>query len=134
MTTKIAIVVRDDLAGWQGLNVTAFLAGGMAAASPETIGEPYEDASGTTYLPMFGHPVLVYAATAEALRAAHRKALDRGLAVGVYTHELFGTGNDVDNRAAVRAVPTEQLDLVGLSVHGPRNSVDKALKGLSLHP
>jgi hypothetical protein len=31
-------------------------------------GEPYRDASGKEYLPMFVHPVLVYAADAAALR------------------------------------------------------------------
>lgn len=132
--TKIAITLRDDLADWQQLNVTAFLASGVAASVPASIGEPYEDASGTAYLPMFGQPVLVYTASGEELRTAHRKAVERGLAVGVYTEELFTTGNDVDNRAAVRAVETEKLALVGLCVHGPRNSVDKALKGLTLHP
>ncbi|GAA4462482.1 DUF2000 domain-containing protein [Phytohabitans houttuyneae] len=133
-TTKIAIVVRDDLAAWQRLNVTAFLASGVAGAAPATVGEPYEDASGTRYLPMFGQPVLVYAADLTALTQARAKAVERGLAVGVYTEELFTTGNDEDNRAAVRAVPAEKLRLVGLSVHGPRNAVDKVLKGLSLHP
>jgi hypothetical protein len=33
----------------------------------------------------------------------------------------------------VRAVPAAQLDLVGLAVHGPRNAVDKILKGATLH-
>ena len=31
--TKIAIAVRGDLANWQQLNVTAFLASGVAAVS-----------------------------------------------------------------------------------------------------
>lgn len=133
-TTKIAIVVRDDLAAWQRLNVTAFLASGVAGAFPETVGAPYEDASGNGYLPMFGQPVLVYAADLPALAETRAKAVERGLAVGVYTEELFTTGNDDDNRAAVRAVPAEKLRLVGLSLHGPRNAVDKVLKGRSLHP
>ncbi|GAB2961237.1 DUF2000 domain-containing protein [Amycolatopsis acidiphila] len=132
--TKIAVVVRDDLATWQRLNVTAFLVSGVAARFPETVGVEYEDASGQRYLPMFGQPVLVYAAAAGALTAAHQKAVERELAVAVYTEELFVTGNDVDNRAAVRAVPTEKLALAGIAVRGPRNAVDKAFKGLSLHP
>src|SRR5258705_7194731 len=41
--TKIAIVVRGDLAAWQRLNVTAFLASGVATGYDETIGKPYED-------------------------------------------------------------------------------------------
>lgn len=131
---KIAVVVRDDLASWQRLNVTAFLVSGIAARFPATIGVDYKDASDASYLPMFGLPVLIYTADADELRTAHRKALDRGLAMSIYTEELFATGNDIDNRAAVRSVPTEKLALVGIGLHGGRNAVDKTLKGLSLHP
>ena len=48
--------------------------------------------------------------------------------------ELFATGNDVDNRAAVAGVPTDALDLVGLGLHAERKEVDKVIKGLALHP
>lgn len=132
--TKIAIAVRDDLATWQRLNVTAFLASGVAAASEGMVGQDYEDGSGNKYLPMFCQPVLVYAATAEDLTRSHGRALARGLRAAVYTEELFATGNDEDNRAAVRAVAAENLNLVGLAVYGPKNGVDKVFKGLPLHP
>lgn len=133
-STKIAVVVRDDLPVWQRLNVCAFLVSGVAAAVPELIGEPYEDADGTKYLAMFGQPVLVFEAPAQVLTSAHGKALDRGLPMSVFTADLFATGNDEDNRAAVLAVPREALDLVGLAVHGPRNAVDKIVKGARMHP
>jgi hypothetical protein len=132
--TKIGIVVRADLAVWQRLNVTAFLAAAVAGGVPEVIGERYEDASGNTYLPMFRQPVLVYAGDAAALRRAHGLALGRALHTAVFVEEMFKTGNDADNRAAVRAAGAEDLPLVGLAVHGPKNAVDKALKGLALHP
>ena len=51
--TKTAVVVRDDLASWQRLNVTAFLVSGLiGAAEADAIGEPYEDADGVAYLPL----------------------------------------------------------------------------------
>jgi hypothetical protein len=131
--TKIAVVLRDDLLEWQRLNVCSFLVSGIAAAVPELIGEPYADADGTPYLAMFAQPVLVFAATKEVLSAAHSRAVSRGLPLSVFTSDLFTTGNDRDNRAAVRAVPRDQLDLVGLAVHGPRNAVDKTLKGTRMH-
>lgn len=132
--SKIAVLLRDDLAIWQRLNVTAFLVSGVAATMPALVGEPYEDADGTGYLPMFRQPVLVFRGDAAVLTCAHGKALDRGLRVAVFTADLFATGNDEDNRAAVRAVPRDRLDLVGLALHGPRNAVDKALAGAVLHP
>ncbi|MFG2870440.1 DUF2000 family protein [Streptomyces sp. NPDC048338] len=132
--TRIAVLLREDLEPWQRLNVTAFLVSGLGTASPEVIGEPYEDADGTAYLPMFRQPVLVFEGTKEVVTAAHARALSRGLPVAVFTADLFGTGNDRDNRAAVRAVGRGALDLVGTAVYGPRNAVDKVLKGARMHP
>lgn len=129
--TKIAILLRDDLEPWQELNVTAFLASGIAA-NPELLGEPYTDADGTLYTPMFRQPVLVFTGDEATLTAAHERAVTRGMPLAVYTAELFGTGHDEANRAAVAAVPRAGLDLVGMAVHGARNAVDKVLKGASL--
>ncbi len=131
--TKIAVLLRDDLQTWQRLNVTAFLVSGIAGTRAEVVGAPYEDADGTTYLPMFRQPVLVFSGDAELLTTAHRRALDRGLDLAVFTADLFATGNDDDNRAAVKAVGKDKLDLVGIAVYGPKNAVDKALKGAQLH-
>ena len=132
--TKIAIAVREDIATWQKLNVTAFLASAVAGGRPEVIGERYQDGSGNTYLPMFRQPVLVYSAGAEALARAHARALARGLDTAVYIDEMFKTGHDLDNRAAVRVVAAQEMALVGLAVYGPKNPVDKIFKGFPLHP
>ncbi len=132
--TKIAVVVRDDLETWQRLNVTAFLVSGIAGAHPQLIGEPYEDADGTTYLPLLKQPVVVLEADTATLRSAPARALGRELALAVYTHEMFTTGHDRANRAVVRAVARDALDLVGIAIHGPRAAVDKSVKGARLHP
>ncbi|EMF27286.1 DUF2000 domain-containing protein [Streptomyces pseudogriseolus] len=132
--TKIAVLLREDLEPWQRLNVTAFLVSGLGTQIPELIGQPYEDADGVPYLPMFRQPVLVFQGGKETLRAAHERALSRALPRSVFTSDLFATGHDDANRTAVRAVRTTDLDLVGLAVHGPRNAVDKVLKGARMHP
>ncbi|MBC2865674.1 DUF2000 domain-containing protein [Streptomyces mexicanus] len=132
--TKIAVLLREDLEPWQRLNVTAFLVSGLGTAVPEVVGEPYEDADEVSYLPMFRQPVLVFEGTKETLTRAHARTLTRALPRAVFTSDLFTTGNDRDNRAAVRAVPTAELDLVGLAVYGPKNAVDKVLKGARMHP
>jgi hypothetical protein len=132
--TKIAVLLREDLAGWQLLNVTAFLSSAIAGAVDGVLGEPYVDASDVAYLPMFRQPVVVLAGGKDVLAAAHARALDRGLPMSIFTADLFHTVNDRDNRAAVHAVATPDLDLVGLAVYGPRNAVDKVLKGARMHP
>ncbi|HJQ55742.1 MAG TPA: DUF2000 family protein [Vineibacter sp.] len=132
--TKIAIAVHQDLAVWQKLNVTAFLATAIAGADHGLVGEPYRDASGNFYLPMSRQPILVFAGSGEALKAAHRRALDRNERVAVYTRELFATGHDEANRAVVAAVAADALDLVGLALRAGRKTVDKVMNGLVLHP
>jgi hypothetical protein len=132
--TKIAVVLRDDLAVWQKTNVTAFLVSGIAGTVAGIVGPPYRDASGNEYLPMFVQPVLVYEADSAALRRAYGRAMERGVTPAVYTQELFATNHDEANRAAVAAVPAEELDLVGISFRAERKVVDKVVDRLSLHP
>jgi hypothetical protein len=132
--TKIAVLLRGDLEVWQRLNVTSFLVSGIGQRNPEVIGEPYQDADQVEYLPMFRQPVLVFEAAKENLVKSHERALSRGVALSVFTADLFATGNDRDNRAAVRAVRGADLDLVGLAVYGPCNDVDKIVKGARMHP
>lgn len=134
-STKAAVVVRDDLAPWQRLNVTAFLVSGIVgAAEPDAIGDAYEDGDGVAYLPLLVQPLLVFEASAEQLRRARSRAAGRGVPLAIYTAEMFATGNDADNRAAVRAVPTEQLDLVGIGLRAGHRDADAVLRGLRRHP
>jgi hypothetical protein len=132
--TKIAVVLRDDLAVWQKTNVTAFLVSGIAGTVAGIVGPPYRDASGNEYLPMLVQPVLVYEADSAALRRAYGRAMERGVTPAVYTQELFATNHDEANRAAVAAVPAEELDLVGIAFRAERKVVDKVVDRLSLHP
>ncbi|HYG88854.1 MAG TPA: DUF2000 family protein [Azospirillum sp.] len=132
-TTKIALIVRDDLAVWQKLNVTAFLASGIAVSAADAIGEPYEDAAGRRYCRMLGQPVLNFSADRAQLQAAHCGALERDLTVAAYVAAMFTTGHDAANRAVFREDDPADMDLVGLAVRGDRKAVDKVVKGLSLH-
>ena len=132
--TKLAVVLRDDLATWQKANVTAFLVSGIAGTAPETVGEPYRDGSGNAYLPMFRQPVMVYAADAAGIRRAYERAMQRGVELAIYTHELFATDHDAANREAVAAVAAEDLDLVGIAFRAERKVADKVLDRLRPHP
>lgn len=70
--TKIAIVVRSDLAPWQRVNVTAFLTAGIVASAPEVIGQPYTYADGTRTAPMLQQPVFVLEAPPRRCRPSPR--------------------------------------------------------------
>mgnify|MGYP001366578085 CR=1 FL=1 len=131
--TKIAVVLRDDLPTWQKLNVTAFTVSGVAATIPGVIDEEYVDGSGNTYLPMFRQPVLIFSGSGDQMRTVYERMRSRDLRFAIFTEELFSTGNDSDNRAAVRTCPSENLNLVGLALRAEKKVMDKVLRGLSLH-
>ena len=132
--TKIAVVLLDDLEVWQKTNVTAFLVSGIAGTVPGVVGEPYRDATGNEYLPMFVQPVLVYEADGDAMRRAYERAMSRGVTPAVYTRDLFATNHDEANRAAVAEAAADDLDLVGIAVRAERKTVDKIVDRLRFHP
>jgi hypothetical protein len=127
-------VLLDDLAVWQKTNATAFLVSGIAGTVPGVVGEPYRDASGNEYLPMFVQPVLVYAADSAGLRRAYERATSRGVRPAIYTRELFTTNHDEANRAAVARVAADDLELVGIAFRAERKTVDKIVDRLRFHP
>lgn len=130
--TKIKIVLRDDLEPWQELNVTAFLMSGIGGTQ-NIIGQPYKDADGVEYLPMSQQPIMIHSASGETLRQILQKALNKDMAISIFTEELFNTFNDEDNRAMVAKFKTEDLNLVGIALRGRKNPVDRLLKGIPLH-
>jgi hypothetical protein len=46
---------------------------------------------------------------------------------------MFSTGNNTDNRAALRRVRTGELDAVGFGIRGPHRDADVILRGLKRH-
>ncbi len=132
--TRIVVILRADLANWQRANATAFLVSGIAAGEPGTVGEPYEDASGNRYLPMFREPVYVYAATGDELTRAATRARSREVPFALFTDDLFTTGHDAANRAAVQSVAVHDLSFVGIAFRTDRRAADKITKGLNFHP
>ena len=131
--TKIAVVVRSDLEPWQKLNVAAFLAGGIAAAFPDCIGDAYEDGSSTKYLPLIGQPILIYGADRAALSRALERALARSVTPALYTEDMFKTTHDAANREVVKVVARADLNLVGIAMRAERKVIDKIVDGLKFH-
>lgn len=128
---RIVVILRDSLAMWQKVNVTAFLISGISIHE-NTIGKPYIDASGQRYNPMITDPVMAYSVTDEEIKQAHAKALSRKVNLSIFTEDIFKTFNDVDNRAVVAAVNSEDLKLVGIAFRDKKNAADKIVKRMAL--
>ena len=133
--TKVAVAVREDLEAWQRVNVAAFLISGVVAdAGAAAIGEDYLDADGHRYLALLVQPVIVLEAGAAKLKTVRERALRRGVPIALYTWEMFTTGHDAANRAAVKAVAGDDLDIVGIALRAPHRDADAVLRGLGRHP
>ncbi len=131
--TKIAIVVRDDLAAWQKLNVTAFLTTGVTGQVPDLLGEVYEDAAGNSYNRLCIQPIIVLTTDAAGMRKIYERAMGRGVKLSLYIEEMFETGHDEANRATVKARRPEEMSIVGLALREERRIVDKITKGARMH-
>lgn len=131
--TKIAIVVREDLATWQKLNVTAFLTSGVVGADASLLGEDYQDAAGNSYAPLLIQPVIVLACDGEKLKTIYRRAMDRGARLSLYIEDMFATGHDAANRETVKARQPDEMSIVGLALRDERKLVDKITKGAKMH-
>lgn len=132
--TKIAIIIRDDLATWQKLNVTAFLTSGIIAQSPAIIGEAYRDAADNVYNPMSIQPIVVLTADQETLRTIHRRTLERNVTASAYIEEMFTTGHDEANREVFVRFTPDNAKLVGLALRSDKKIVDKICRGAKMHP
>ena len=131
--TKISVVVREDLATWQKLNVVAFLVSGVVGASPGVLGEPYEDAAGNTYNPLLIQPTIVLSADRGTLKAIYGRAMERGVRLSLYIEDMFATGDDAANRAVVKQYAPEAMNVVGLALREDKKIVDKITKGARMH-
>lgn len=131
--TKIAILVRDDLATWQKLNVTAFLMSGITGANSGLIGEDYVDCEGNTYLAMSRQPVIVLSGSANVLRNARKRAIERDVKTVAYIEQMFSTGHDDENRKVFSEHTSAAENTVGIALLADKRLVDKITKGAKLH-
>jgi hypothetical protein len=149
--TKISIVVREDLATWQKLNVVAFLMSGVVGANAGLIGEPYEDAAGNRYNPLMIQPAIVLSADRETLKTIYGRAMERRVRFSggkvrvlsipairdrvaqLYIEDMFATGHDAANRATVKQYAPDAMNVVGLALREDKKLVDKITKGARMH-
>lgn len=131
--TKIVVILRDNLATWQELNVTAFLMSGIIAENPDIIGEPYRDRTGHLYNPMSIQPVVVLSGEQSVLANAQRRCLEQQVTASAYIEEMFSTGHDVANRDVFASFAPEDAKLVGIAFRAPKKIADKISKGARMH-
>ena len=59
--------------------------------------------------------------------------MDRNVRLSLYIEDMFATGHDEANRAAVKARTPDDMHIVGLALHDEKKIVDKITKGARMH-
>ena len=98
------------------------------------IGEAYEDADGNRYSPLIIQPMIVLSTDATGIRNIYERAMGRGAKMALYVEDMFSTGHDAANRAAVKQYSSANLNVVGLALREDKKMVDKITKGAKMHP
>ena len=133
--TKIAVLLRDDLAVWQRLNVTAFLVSGIGTGASRADRRAVSGRRRHAYLPEFRQPVMVFEGGKETADGGARQGAGPRARTSRCSPRTCSPPATTRTTAR-RCAPCRgaDLDLVGIAVYGPRNAVDKALKGAAKHP
>ena len=131
--TKIAIIIRDDLATLQKLNVTAFLMSGITGANPGIVGKTYQDRVEKRHLAMSVQPVIVLAGTANVLTNIRNRANDTRVDPVAYIEDMFSTGHDDANRAVFAEHDATEANTVEIALSVDKKIVDKITKGARMH-
>ncbi|WP_224962509.1 DUF2000 family protein [Geomonas subterranea] len=131
--TKIVVVIDENLAVWQKLNVTAFLTSGVIASHEEMIGQQYKDASGKTYSPLCVQPIMIMKTNRDRLKTILTRANNEEIVSSIYIEDMFATGFDEANRQTVSNYNSQELPLVGIAMRGEKKCIDKVVKGAKLH-
>ncbi|TBR38458.1 DUF2000 family protein [Marinomonas agarivorans] len=133
LDTKVIIIVADDLAIWQRLNIVSFITSGIIAQNQNMIGEIYRDKSGHQYTPLSIQPAIILKAPRDKLKTILQRTQNRSVRAAIYIEDMFATGHDEANRATVQNYITEELPLVGIGFRAECKIADKITKGAKLH-
>ena len=132
-STKAAVVVRDDLAAVATAerHRRSSSAGSSAPRSPKWSVTPTRTPTAWRTCPLLVQPLLVFEASADQLRKARAESRRAAAWRSRSTpRRCSRPGTTTENRAAVRAVATEDLDLVGIALRAGHRDADAVLRGL----
>lgn len=72
-------------------------------------------------------------ADAETIKAIYCRAMQRGARLSLYIEDMFSTGHDAANRAAVKTREPASMNIAGFALREEKKLVDKITKGARMH-
>lgn len=127
---KMTIVVRDDMASWQLTNTVAHIAAflGNKMQDPFDTGEFFVSKDGVNFPRNSQFGIVALKASKEELKALELATRASVLPRLVYVQEMIDHGDDAELETALAAVSSEDMDILGIGLFGPKDEL-KALTG-----
>ena len=134
LTNKIVVVISADAPVGVALNPAALLGVGLGHRHAETVGDDTVDAGGNPHTGMSVYPIPVLKATPERLSELRAQAAARD---DVVVHDM----NQIAQQArtyqqmsdTLAGTKPEDVEYLGLAIHGPRAAVDSLTGALALY-
>lgn len=132
MSTKLVVILREDLSPALAANASAVLGLALGGRLEGALAADGKDADGGVHAGLNPHPVPTLVASGDRLRAIKAEADEQGLTV-VGFNEVARRSRDYDAYLdALAATPARDVEYAGVAVHGSRNAVNKLTKKLEL--
>lgn len=133
MMSKVVLALRADLPAGMAANAAVVLGLSLGPQLADWIGADGHDASGELHPGLNTHPVPVVAATAEQLRELRLRVQDESEVRAIALSEVARRAREYGAYLeALEATKPEDIDYVGVIVHGARNRVTRLTKKLPL--
>ncbi|MDM7854792.1 DUF2000 domain-containing protein [Cellulomonas alba] len=130
---KIVLVLRTDLPPALAANAAVVLGLALGGRLDASVAEDSADASGTLHAGLNPVPVPTLAASGRELRELHVHALAAGGVTVVGFNEVARRSRSyAEYEQALSETTTQDVEYVGLILHGPRSRVTKLTKRLAL--
>jgi hypothetical protein len=127
-STRTVVVVDRELPKGLAANAVAILAISLGAAEPDLPGPDVTDGGGRTHHGLFPGGLPILGVDRPRLAAVHDGARERGLRVVALPAAAQQTNDYETFRSTVAATAAEELEYVGVLVHGEGKAV-RALTG-----
>lgn len=132
---KWVVVVDEALPAGRAANAAICVASSTAASVTGLLGPEVKDAGGTVHTALPWTGCVVLGASSDRMTAIRAKALD---SLGVFVADMPTNGQKTqvydEYVQQVELARPEELKYHALSLVGPRNRVDRLVKGLTLLP
>jgi hypothetical protein len=133
-TKRMAIVVREDLPGWQVTNTVAHIAAylGNKMKDPFDTGDSFVTEDGVLHPRNTQYPIIVFRAAAKDLPGLMQEVRKTGLLYLGFIREMIETTDDAEIEKILSAKKDELIEYLGIGLFGPDDILKAITKKFSL--